>query len=45
VVKEYYEVIANLEKLGVYHEGAVSPAFAALLKTCAHQYNQTLIEK
>jgi predicted helicase len=44
-VKDYYEAISNLSGLGVSHEGAVSPAFAALLRHCANQFNQTLIEK
>lgn len=44
-VKDYYEEIRNLSKLGARHEGAVSPAFANLLRTCARQYGRTLIEK
>ena len=44
-VKTYYEAISNLSELGVSHEGAVSPAFASLLRHCANQFNQTLIEK
>jgi len=44
-VKEYYEAISKLADLGVSHEGAVSPAFASLLRHCATQFGQTLIEK
>ena len=44
-VKAYYEAISSLSELGVSHEGAVSPAFASLLRHCANQFNQTLIEK
>ena len=44
-VKTYYEVINNLSDLGVSHEGAVSPAFASLIRHCANQFNQTLVEK
>lgn len=44
-VKNYYEEISNLSELGAHHEGAVSPAFASLLRSCAHQYGQTLVEK
>lgn len=44
-VKAYYEAISNLSELGVSHEGAVSPAFASLLRHCANQFSQTLIEK
>jgi len=44
-VKAYYEAISDLSELGVSHEGAVSPAFASLLRHCANQFNQTLIEK
>lgn len=44
-VKEYYEEISNLSALGASHEGAVSPAFAALLQHCARQFNWTLIEQ
>ena len=44
-VKAYYEAISSLLELGVSHEGAVSPAFASLLRHCANQFNQTLVEK
>jgi len=44
-VKAYYEAISSLSELGVSHEGAVSPAFASLLRHCANQFNQTLVEK
>ena len=44
-VKAYYDEISSLSELGVSHEGAVSPAFASLLRHCGNQFNQTLIEK
>lgn len=44
-VKAYYEEINSLSGLGVSHEGAVSPAFATLLKHCATQLHWTLVEK
>jgi predicted helicase len=44
-VKAYYEEISSLAELGVSHEGAVSPAFASLIRHCAAQFNQTLVEK
>jgi len=44
-VKAYYEEIRSLSELGVSHEGAVSPAFASLIRHCASQFDQRLIEK
>ncbi len=44
-VKTYYSELASLNTIGATHEGAVSPAFASLLRSCAHQYGQTLVEK
>ncbi len=44
-VKAYYDEIATLTSLDCYNEGAVSPAFAALLKHCGAQYRWTLVEK
>ena len=44
-VKNYYAEISSLTELGISHEGAVSPAFASLVRHCAAQFNQTLIEK
>lgn len=44
-VKAYYDEISTLAHLDFYDEGAVSPAFAALLRHCGHQYNWTLVEK
>lgn len=35
----------NLATLGASHEGAVSPAFAALLRHCARQFDWTLLEQ
>jgi len=44
-IQKYYEAIRNLSALGTSHEGAVSPAFAALLRHCAHQFDWTLLEE
>lgn len=44
-IKTYYEEIDNLSKLRVSHEGAVSPAFASLLRQCAGQFSWSLVEK
>jgi hypothetical protein len=44
-VKDYYDVIKDLTDRIIIHEGAVSPAFAALLRHCGVQFGQTLIEK
>lgn len=44
-VKDYYQALNNLATLGVSHEGAVSPAFAALLRQCARQFDWTLLEQ
>jgi hypothetical protein len=38
VVKSYYTEIQQLNLLDHKDEGAVSPAFAALLRHCARQY-------
>src|SRR6266436_677599 len=45
VVKAYYDELKGLTTLHLLHEGAVSPAFAALLRYCARQYGWTLAEK
>jgi predicted helicase len=44
-VKDYYDAINSLSALGAFHEGAVSPAFAALIDHCARQFKWKLIEK
>lgn len=44
-VKDYYHALVNLNALGASHEGAVSPAFAALLCHCARQFDWTLLEQ
>ena len=44
-VKDYYDTLHQLTALGASHEGAVSPAFAALLRHCAHQFDWTLLEQ
>jgi len=45
VVKSYYNEINQLNLLEKLDEGAVSPAFAALLRHCARQYKWTLVEQ
>ncbi len=45
VVKAYYEALHNLQQLSLFSEGAVSPAFAALLRHCAAQCGWTLAEQ
>ncbi len=42
-VKAYYEALAQFEKLGVKHEGAVRSAFQTLLEYCARQARRTLV--
>lgn len=42
-VKAYYDELATLANLDFYDEGAVSPAFAALLRHCGKQGKLTLI--
>ena len=44
-VKDYYDALTNLTTLRASHEGAVSPAFAALLRHCARQFDWTLLEQ
>ena len=44
-VKDYYNEISNLSTFGVSHEGAVSPAFANLLRHCGAQFKLSLIEQ
>ena len=45
VVKSYYSEIQQLNLLEKLAEGAVSSAFAALLRHCARQYKWTLVEQ
>ncbi len=45
IVQDFYKEIENLEQLHLFHEGAVSPSFAALLKRCATQFGWTLSEQ
>jgi predicted helicase len=45
VVQDFYKEIENLSQLHLFHEGAVSPAFANLLKRCAAQFGWTLSEQ
>ena len=44
-IKAYYDDISDLSTRFVHHEGAVSPAFATLLRHCASQLRWSLIEK
>ncbi len=44
-VKAYFEELRTLSHLDFYAEGAVSPAFAALLRYCAKQARLTLVEQ
>jgi len=45
VVKDYYENLDALTQKGISHEGAVSPAFATLLQSCAKQFGRSLVEQ
>ena len=45
VVKAYYGEIQDVVELGYRSEGAVSPAFAALLRHCAKPFHWTLVEQ
>ena len=45
VIKTYYNAISNLTQLDLLSEGAVAPAFSALLRHCAHQFQWTLAEQ
>jgi hypothetical protein len=44
-VKAYYHELGSLANLDFYAEGAVSSAFAALLRHCARQGRLTLVEQ
>src|SRR6266704_6825982 len=44
VVKAYYDTLKGFTTLHLFHEGAVSPAFAALLRYGGRQYGWTLAE-
>lgn len=44
-VRAYFEELGALSRLDFYAEGAVSPAFAALLRHCAKQARLTLVEQ
>jgi predicted helicase len=44
-VRAYFEEIGALSHLDFYAEGAVSPAFASLLRHCAKQARLTLVEQ
>jgi len=42
-VTAYYDALAQFEKLGVKHEGAVRSAFQTLLEHCARKAGRTLV--
>jgi len=42
-VAAYYDALAQFERLGVKHEGAVRSAFQSLLEHCSRQAGRTLI--
>ncbi len=42
-VKAYYKSLAEFERLGVAHEGAVRSAFQSLLESCGRQVQWTLV--
>ncbi len=44
-VNTYYTEINDLTQLRLFSEGAVSPAFAGLLRVCASQFHWTLAEQ
>lgn len=44
-VSAYYQELQQLRLLDQQKEGAVSPAFAALLRHCGRQFNWTLVEQ
>jgi len=44
-IKDYYEALNDLKNRSFSHEGAVSPAFASLLRHCGAQLGQTIAEK
>jgi len=44
-VKAYFDEISAMASLDFYDEGAVSPAFAALLRHCGQQCQLTLVEQ
>ncbi len=44
-VREYYASLRSLADARAQHEGAVAPAFAALLRACAGQMGWTLVEQ
>ena len=44
-ITTYYAEINDLTQLRMFSEGAVSPAFAGLLRACAGQFHWTLVEQ
>jgi len=44
-IKEYFAELKKLSKHDAQHEGAVAPAFAALLRYCGNQMHLTLAEQ
>lgn len=44
-VQEYYKALRDIKQLSLFHEGAVAPAFANLLRVCAGRMGWTLVEQ
>ncbi|MCB0000467.1 MAG: hypothetical protein KDE56_32095, partial [Anaerolineales bacterium] len=44
-VQEYYKALRDVQQLSLFHEGAVAPAFANLLRVCASRMGWTLAEQ
>ena len=44
-VQEYYKALRDIKQLSLFHEGAVAPAFANLLRVCASRMGWTLVEQ
>lgn len=36
-IRTFYQDLSTMQQSGAHHEGAVAPAFAALLRSCASQ--------
>ena len=43
IIRNYYAALAQFDRLGVAHEGAVRSAFQSLLQGCARQFDWTLV--
>lgn len=44
-VRDYYSALQQAQQLSELHEGNVAPLFAALLRSCASQFNWQLVEQ